>query len=101
MLMSIVLKLHKENMEFVGFEGLTIEGTFSILSSRLAVCPYTLPIQNNRQDFVVRNGFCDDKFMLYEIKNMFGIKSDAEGEIPFMKMPNGTFLSSLEFTKSL
>lgn len=91
--MKNILKLNNEYMEFVGFEDLKKEGTFSILSTKLMIVPKKLGTRPNRQPFTVENHICYDDFMLYEIKYMFGFPEDADCEVEFKKNPYGNYVS--------
>lgn len=92
-----ILKLHRDYMEFIGFEGLVNEGTFSVLSTNLAVYVTHLPMQNNQEPFnlisINDRRICTDKFMLYEIKNMFGINPEDEYDLTFKEMPYNNYIS--------
>lgn len=91
-----ILRLLPDCMEFVGFDEIETEGTFSIIPKKLAIYPGTLPMQSNQQPFSLKNGICRDTFMLSQIRYHFGFDPDTHAEIEFQLFPHGGYISVLD-----
>lgn len=92
--MKNILKLKRDYMEFVGFDSLIDVGTFSILSSKLVIYSFEMPIRSNLESFTItEQRICDDKFMLYEIKRLFNHESEDEFDLEFFELPKNTYIS--------
>ena len=95
---KMILKNNK--IIFKGFENLKKNGagTFSVLKNNLAIHSEILPKRSNLETFILNNdGNCQYMFMYLEMKRLFGIPEEQEGEIIFFELPNHSYLSIQKF----